>query len=175
MHYLERSASSPEHQTDPASSVFYMSADNEPDLWSSTHSEIHPSRLSRTTSLFRKIPIFAKAIKAAAPASPISLQGPSITAGLVDYKSAGLPDAVTEILLSSTSMKAAEQTVGARLVDDLDVHWYPEAQGDGHRIVDEGVSEGEIQARLQAPRSLWDNTYTGTSWITQYSTNRPIC
>ena len=42
----------------------------------------------------------------------------------------------------------------AALVDVLDLHWYPEATGDGHRIIDEGVSPGEVYARLQAPRSL---------------------
>jgi mannan endo-1,4-beta-mannosidase len=31
-----------------------------------------------------------------------------------------------------------------------------------------------VAARLQAPRSLWDTTYTETSWIAQTSTNGPI-
>ena len=31
-----------------------------------------------------------------------------------------------------------------------------------------------MAARIQAPRSLWDTTYTETSWITQDSTNGPI-
>jgi hypothetical protein len=31
-----------------------------------------------------------------------------------------------------------------------------------------------VAARLQAPRSLWDPTYTETSWITQWSTQGPI-
>jgi hypothetical protein len=72
------------------------------------------------------------------------------------------------------SMKAAEAAAGKRLLDVLDVHWYPEAQGDGKRIVDDGVTAGEVDARLQAPRSLWDSTYTETSWITQWSTKGPI-
>jgi hypothetical protein len=71
-------------------------------------------------------------------------------------------------------MKTAEQAAGKRLLDVLDVHWYPEATGGGQRIVDDGVGAAEVDARLQAPRSLWDTTYTETSWITQYSTNGPI-
>jgi len=36
------------------------------------------------------------------------------------------------------------------------------------------VTAGEVEARLQAPRSLWDETYIETSWITQDSTHGPI-
>jgi len=68
-------------------------------------------------------------------------------------------------------MKSAEQAAGKRL---LDVHGYPEAEGDGHRIVDDGGTAGEVAAREQAPRSLWDPTYTETSWITRWSTNGPV-
>jgi hypothetical protein len=71
-------------------------------------------------------------------------------------------------------MKAAEQAAGKRLLDVLDIHWYPEATGGGNRITDDGVGAAEVDARLQAPRSLWDSTYTETSWITQYSTLGPI-
>jgi hypothetical protein len=71
-------------------------------------------------------------------------------------------------------MQAAEKTAGERLVDVLDVHWYPEATGDGKRITDDGVTAGEVTARVEAPRSLWDTTYTETSWITQDSTGGPI-
>ena len=71
-------------------------------------------------------------------------------------------------------MKAADTKAGKRLVDDLDLHWYPEATGGGERIVDDGTSAAEVAAREQAPRSLWDSTYTETSWITQDSTMGPI-
>ena len=73
-----------------------------------------------------------------------------------------------------TQMAQAEQTAGKRLVDDLDLHWYPEATGGGNRITDNGTSAAEVAAREQAPRSLWDSTYTETSWITQDSTMGPI-
>jgi hypothetical protein len=68
-------------------------------------------------------------------------------------------------------MKAAEATAGKRLVDVLDLHWYPEATGGGNRITNGGTSAAEVAAREQAPRSLWDSTYVETSWITQDSTN----
>ena len=71
-------------------------------------------------------------------------------------------------------MSAAETTAGKRLIDGLDLHWYPEATGGGTRITDDGTSAAEVAAREQAPRSLWDSTYTETSWIAQDSTDGPI-
>ena len=56
----------------------------------------------------------------------------------------------------------------------LDVHWYPEATGGGVRITEQNNTDAVVAARLQAPRSLWDPTYTETSWITQWSTLGPI-
>jgi hypothetical protein len=51
-------------------------------------------------------------------------------------------------------------------VDVLDVHWYPEAQGGGVRITGDETGDAVADARMQAPRSLWDASYTETSWIT---------
>jgi hypothetical protein len=72
-------------------------------------------------------------------------------------------------------MKTASDAAGRRLLHRYDMHWYPEARGD-HRIVFEATSppygtNNDIDARLQAPRSLWDPSYKETSWITQYTTN----
>jgi hypothetical protein len=64
-------------------------------------------------------------------------------------------------------MRKAEAVAGRRLLDVLDVHWYPEARGD-HRIVDgDATTPADAEARLQAPRSLWDASYRETSWIQQ--------
>lgn len=64
--------------------------------------------------------------------------------------------------------KAAEDTEGARLIDYLDLHWYPEARGADQRITDGDNSAAVVDARVQAPRSLWDDTYEETSWIRHY-------
>src|SRR5690606_13894591 len=66
---------------------------------------------------------------------------------------------------------------GKRLLDVLDFHWYPEAQGSCRIIIDacDQISEAQAEARIQAPRSLWDNTFTEKSWITSATTgNKPI-
>jgi hypothetical protein len=57
-----------------------------------------------------------------------------------------------------------------KLMDVLDLHWYPEAQGGGTRITGSETSPAVVNARVQAPRSLWDPTYTETSWISQWGT-----
>jgi hypothetical protein len=62
-------------------------------------------------------------------------------------------------------MRGAERQAGRRLLDVLDLHWYPEAQGGGVRIVDANDSSAVVSARVQAPRSLWDPTYVESSWI----------
>jgi hypothetical protein len=63
------------------------------------------------------------------------------------------------------SMKELEAKHKKRLVHVLDVHWYPEARGT-KRITEKDTSPKTGRRALQAPRSLWDATYTEKSWIT---------
>jgi hypothetical protein len=63
-----------------------------------------------------------------------------------------------------------EVAQGRTLMDVLDLHWYPEAQGDGVRITGSETSPGVVNARIHAARSLWDPTYTETSWVSQWGT-----
>jgi hypothetical protein len=80
-----------------------------------------------------------------------------------------------EWLLNEVAAEEAAQ--GRTLMDVLDLHWYPEAQGGGVRISDDNStnpSQAVIDARVQAPRSLWDSTYTETSWITGCCSDGPI-
>jgi hypothetical protein len=81
----------------------------------------------------------------------------------------GAPDAGGRDFLNFylQSMATAGTTAGRRLLDALDVHWYPEAQGGGVRITNNDNSAAVVAARKQAPRSLWDPGYIETSWITQ--------
>jgi hypothetical protein len=60
-----------------------------------------------------------------------------------------------------------------RHIDYLDLHWYPEARGDGVRISDVDSGAG-ADARLQAPRSLWDPDYEEDSWIVDDVLQAPI-
>lgn len=73
-----------------------------------------------------------------------------------------------EYLLQQTA--AAEAAQGRTLMDVIDLHWYSEAQGGGVRIVENNNDPAVVAARVQATRSLWDPTYTETSWISQWGT-----
>ncbi len=148
--------------------------DNEPDLWSSTHAEVHKAPLTYAEIASRNI-AYAKAIKAVVPGAHVVGPVNYGWAGYVNLQSA--PDSAANgdfLTWYLGQMKAAEASAGKRLVDGLDLHWYPEATGGGTRITDNGTGAAEVAAREQAPRSLWDKTYTETSWITQSSTNGPI-
>ena len=162
----------PYGQTDPNRPIFF-SLDNEPDLWSSTHAEIRPNPATYAEMVQKTID-YSKAIKNVMPGAKVF--GPVNYGwyGMVTLQDA--PDAAGRDFLNFylSQMKQAEQTAGKRLLDVLDVHWYPEATGGGVRITEANNSAAVVAARLQAPRSLWDSTYTETSWITQWSTNGPI-
>lgn len=163
----------PGAHADPTQTIFYM-LDNEPDLWSSTHAEIHPTDVTYDELTTKSIAL-ATAVKAVAPDAlvlgPVSY-GWNGYVNLQNATDAGGRDFVEYYL---DTMSAAEGTAGHRLLDALDLHWYPEATGGGTRITDPGAtSPAAVTAREQAPRSLWDDTYTEDSWITMFSTMGPI-
>jgi mannan endo-1,4-beta-mannosidase len=150
--------------------IRFYSLDNEPALWPFTHPRIHPELLEAADLADRSIAL-ASAVKDVDPDAEIL--GPALY-GFAAYLA--LQDAPDWPSLSGSylwfidyylaRMRQAGETRGARLLDVLDVHWYPEARGE-NRITDGGLSEADVEARLQAPRSLWDPTYTEASWIAE--------
>jgi hypothetical protein len=162
----------PYARTDANRTLFY-DLDNEPDLWADTHERIHPEP-ARYDELCDLNIEYAGAIKDVAPDAKVF--------GFVSYGWAGYtslqdaPDAAGRDFIDTylDAMAAADAAAGRRLVDVLDLHWYPEARGGGVRIVDDDASAAVAAARVQAPRSLWDPGYTEESWITMWSTEGPI-
>jgi hypothetical protein len=160
-------------QTDPNKPIWF-SLDNEPDLWNATHAEVHPNAPTYA-EMVQRTTDYASAIKDVTPAALIF--GP-VNYGWQGYiRLQNAPDAngrdFQEFYLDQ--MRQASIAAGKRLLDVLDVHWYPEAHGTNNiRITEQDSSPATVAARVQAPRSLWDPTYTETSWITQWSTLGPI-
>jgi hypothetical protein len=150
--------------------------DNEPDLWSSTHPEVHPTPVTYA-ELAQRDATYAKAVKAVWPSvkviGPVNYGWEGFT-NLQNATDAAADGNFVDWYLKQMSADSA--TAGERLVDDLDVHWYPEATGGGNRITNDasGDSAAEVAAREQAPRSLWDPTYTEDSWITDDVLHGPI-
>ncbi|MBB6692128.1 hypothetical protein H7B90_12020 [Cohnella xylanilytica] len=156
------------------------SLDNEPALWSSTHPRIHSAKVGAKELVDRSVAL-SKAVKAVDPAAEIF--GPALYGFYAYYALQDAPDWPAEkgsynwyVDYYLDKMKQASATAGKRLLDTLDVHWYPEAQGGGQRIVFGGTGNTDTQkARVQAPRSLWDPTYHEDSWInTSFSSYLPI-
>ncbi|HOP92520.1 MAG TPA: glycoside hydrolase family 9 protein [Acetivibrio thermocellus] len=150
------------------------SIDNEPALWSHTHPRIHPDNVT-AKELIEKSVALSKAVKKVDPYAEIF--GPALY-GFAAYETLqSAPDWGTEgegyrwfIDYYLDKMKKASDEEGKRLLDVLDVHWYPEARGGGERICF-GADPRNIEtnkARLQAPRTLWDPTYIEDSWIGQW-------
>lgn len=163
--FLEKSKS-------PKTPVWY-SLDNEPDLWSNTHERIHPKKLT-FAEIIQNNSEFAAAIKGVAPQSMIF--GPA-NYGWQGFRTLqDAPDRNNRDFLDTylDAMKSAEQTNGKRILDVLDIHWYPEARGGGVRITEKDANAETASARIQAPRSLWDSNYVETSWISDTLGNKPI-
>ena len=154
-----------------ATGVRWYSLDNEPELWPYTHPRIHPDTVRAAELVSRSIAL-ATAVKDVDPTSEIlgpAHYGIGAYVSLQDapdwnaLKASGGYDWFVDYYLDQ--MRQAGTGAGKRLLDVLDVHWYPEARGD-HRITDaDATTEKDAQARLQAPRTLWDSTYHEDSWV----------
>ncbi|MCA9520400.1 MAG: endoglucanase A, partial [Myxococcales bacterium] len=140
--------------------------DNEPALWASTHAKLHPAALTYAELLSRTIEAAAM-IKALSPKAIVLgpvLYGYTAYINLQDAPDAGEHGDFLSYYLDR--LESEEATRQQRLVDVLDLHWYPEARGGGVRIIGTETGAAVVAARLQAPRSLWDPSYVEESWIT---------
>ncbi len=156
--------------------VAAYSLDNEPALWPSTHPRIHPDA-TRYQELVAKHVAVASMITALDPSAQI--YGPVLYGWNAHINLQDAPDApqfnstygtFTNYYLAQ--MQNASEKAGRRLLHRYDMHWYPEARGDNRIVFGSGPgTNADIDARLQAPRSLWDSHYVEKSWITQYTTN----
>jgi len=143
----------------------YFALDNEPDLWSMTHKEVHPMPVTYDELCMRNA-TYGAMVKNIWPEAKVTGFVSYGYSGYVSLQSA--PDAAGKgdfIEYYLDQMKAAETTAGHRVVDYLDLHWYPEATGGKTRITMMDSTDAVVAARVQAPRSLWDPSYKETSWI----------
>ncbi len=149
--------------------------DNEPDLWADTHRDVHPEPLSYDELAERTID-YGTAIRQAAPdaliAGPASWGWWGYFYSAVDAE-AGFgshPDRRAhgdEPLLAwyVDQMKDYRQERGIRVLDVLDVHYYPQAEGVYSPDSPGGGGPETEQRRVRSTRSLWDPSYEDESWI----------
>jgi hypothetical protein len=156
----------------PATQPVFVSLDNEPELWNKTHLEIQGAAAVKADAYIAKTITLATALRKQYP--DMVLFGPAHYGfmGLYNWNnelkaSANLSNWFADKYLSA--LKSASAASGRQLVDVYDLHWYPEAQdSSGARIVSLSgptLTDDQVQAIVQSPRSLWDKTYKEKSWI----------
>ena len=170
--------------TNPARPTF-VSLDNEPELWNSTHLEVQGHSPVTSDDYIAKTITLTKALKDQFP--DIMIFGP------VHYGFQGLYNWQGE--LGSTpnganwfpdkylaALKTASAAYGKPLVDVYDFHWYAEEyDANGTRSIDLSsttLTDAQVQLIVQSPRNLWDPTFTDginkNPWIYQELGNSPI-
>jgi hypothetical protein len=154
----------PDARRDPNRALFY-SLDNEPDLWASTHPRIRPTGKVTYAEMVQRTEEYASAIKAVAPWALVFGPVSYGWQGFVRLQDAPDNDGRDFLDFYLDSMREAEGRARRRLLDVLDLHWYPEARSGGVRITEASNAPDVAAARVQAPRSLWDPGYVENSWI----------
>jgi hypothetical protein len=160
--------------------VQMYSLDNEPAIWRGTHARIHPKPL-KCDELIERSAALSSAVKDVDPTAKIvggAFYGWSAFESLQGDES-GWPAYSDEyggwfINFYLDRMKRAGEAQGRRLLDVLDVHWYPEVRVNNVRITsDQPVGDrATMIARANATRSLWQADYEEQSWIGQW--RRPV-
>ena len=155
-----------------AGGVKFYAIDNEPDLWDSTHTDMHPVRMGYQ-DMADTFATYANAIKDVDPSAQVL--GP-VAWGWTGYffssKDRGKDNYATHAdraahgdtpflawFLQETARR--DRAKGRRTLDYLDIHYYPQGAG-----LYTGKTDVDTNAlRLRSTRSLWDETYGDESWI----------
>ena len=163
----------------------FISLDNEPELWNSTHLEVQGSTAVTSDNYITKTINLSKALKDQFP--DVVIFGP------VHYGFQGIYNWQGELSATPNgsnwfpdkylqALKTASTTYGKPLVDVYDFHWYVEEYDpNGTRALDltsTTLTDAQIQLIVQSPRALWDPTFTDSTnsnpWIYQELGNTPI-
>ncbi len=157
--------------------VKFYSLDNEPMLWNSTHRDVHPSPTSYD-ELRDRTYTYGAAVKAADPTAATT--GPVLW-GWTAYFYSALDQApggewwnnpqdrnahggTPFVAWYLQQMRAYEQQHGVRILDYLDLHFYPQ----NGAFTDDAGPVSTQALRLRSTRALWDPTYLDESWINDY-------
>ena len=167
--------------TNPATHPVFVQLDNEPELWNTTHLEVQGPNPVTSDTYISKTLALTQSLKDQFP--DVLIFGP------VHYGFEGIYNWQGELSATPTgnnwfpdkylpAVKAASATYGRSLVDVYDFHWYSEAtDGSGNRVINltgPTLTDAQVQAIVQSPRSLWDTTFTENSWITTDVLGGPI-
>ena len=158
--------------------IKYISLDNEPGLWSSTHTNSFPNTISLQDYVSKVIET-AKAIKAVDPNIKL-IAGEFTGIRIIKFKDAS--DWDSEIIGYTDfpsyfldKLKQASISEGIDLIDYISFHYYPQHKVDSQNNYNSGgvvirhstSSENYVRReRMDLARSLWDENYLEPSWLT---------
>jgi hypothetical protein len=174
----------------PAQPTF-ISLDNEPELWNSTHQEIQGSTMVTSDAYISKTVTLTEALKDQFPSMVIF--------GPAHYGFLGLYNWQGELTATPTgtnwftdkylqAIKTASTSYGKPIVDVYDFHWYPEeydlcTSTSSLRVTSmtgTTLTPTQVQLIVQSPRNLWDSTFNDAAngncnpWVYQTMGNQPI-
>jgi fibronectin type 3 domain-containing protein len=163
----------------------FVSLDNEPELWNSTHLEVQGPDPVTSDDYIAKTITMTEALKNQFPDMVIF--------GPVHYGFQGIYNWQGELSATPnganwfpdkylTALSTASASYGKPLVDVYDFHWYVEEyDANGTRSIDlsgTSLTDAQVQLIVQSPRALWDPTFTDSTnsnpWIYQELGNTPI-
>ena len=163
----------------------FLSLDNEPELWSSTHLEVQGQNAVTSDNYITKTINLSRAIKDQFP--NVVIFGP------VHYGFQGIYNWQGELSATPSganwfpdkylqALKTASATYGKPLVDVYDFHWYAEVyDAGGTRILNLNgttLTDAQVQLIVQSPRNLWDPTFkddnNSNPWIFNELGQTPI-
>ncbi|HMM66476.1 MAG TPA: glycoside hydrolase family 44 protein [Dokdonella sp.] len=162
--------------------VRYYALDNEPMLWNSTHRDVHPQPLSYD-EIWQRTVAYATAIKQQDPAARVF--GPvtwgycdlfgSAADNCIDGDDRAAHGGVPFVQWYLQQVCAYQSQHGIRLVDFLDLHYYPQGAG----VVDfsdppGGSETAAISARrLRSLKELYDPDWDSESWLADLGNSAP--
>ena len=155
--------------------ITFVAMDNEMDIWSSTHRDVHPDPVTYD-EVYGKFIEYASMVRSNWPNARIT--GPVSTgwwyfwnsqAGLDDKAAHGDQDFLPWFLVQ---VQVHDAQTGVRTLDVLDIHYYPTG------VFNDSVDSETQARRLRTSRSFWDPTYQDEGWVgsnvdaTQTQSNR---
>jgi hypothetical protein len=162
----------------------FVSLDNEPELWNSTHLEVQGRTPVTSDNYIAKTIDLTKALKDQFP--NLLIFGP------VHYGFQGIYNWQGELSATPSganwfpdkylpAISSASAAYGKPLVDVYDFHWYAEVyDASGTRILNlsNNLTDAQVQLIVQSPRNLWDPTFrddnNSNPWIYNELGQAPI-
>ncbi len=181
----------------PGPTQVFVGTDNEPDLYGENYPMLQEGSgetlyyngaavgtLMTGNDFTTRFLTFAKRVKQLSPSAAIVGPGHYAFDGWTSWRATMIPpygngaNSKWQMEDFLAAVKTESQSVGQRLLETWDMHWYPQRVFNGvytHYLDDStrSMSAAEVDAVLQGPRSYWDAEYDEQSWITRDHLHAP--